>query len=472
MVFIFYFTDKEKVSTVLTHLPVRVRTQTGMFLVRFLKEMKPYPAYKDSGIERIGMIPAHWNLKRLKYCFNFHIGWIPPTGTSEYFIGNNKWATIADMKQKFINDTEMYISNDAIEKSGIKLTPKGSLLYSFKLTVGKVVFAGCNLYTNEAVISIIPNKEYNLDFYYYLLPEVLIHNARENIYGAKLLNQELIKNSCLILPTTDEQKTIADYLDHKTAQIDDLITKKERMIELLKEERTAVINQAVTKGLDPNVEMKDSGIEWLGNIPKHWKIKRLKFVVNVNPTRPSDIPDDLMCVFIPMELMGRDGTFDNSNLRPFLEIKTGFTYFAENDVIFAKITPCFENGKGALLQNLGSHIGFGSTEFHVLRAIKNKTIPKFIYYLTLSAGFRKIGEAFMQGVAGQKRVTNAFVQNYIFALPSIGEQEKISSYLDKKNQQMDSQVEREIKSIELLKEYRTALISEVVTGKIDMRGEI
>ncbi|MBP7795882.1 MAG: restriction endonuclease subunit S [Elusimicrobiales bacterium] len=219
------------------------------------KGLDPNVEMKDSGIEWIGKIPKDWDLKRLKYCFNFHIGWTPPTGTSEYFIGDNKWATIADMKQKFVTDTEMYISDDAVKESEIKLTPKGSLLYSFKLTVGKVAFAGCDLYTNEAVISIIPNEKYNLCFYYYLLPEILIYNARENIYGAKLLNQELIKNSYLILPTPNEQKSIATYLDRKTAQIDTQIEREKNSIELLKEYRTALISEVVTGKIDVRSEV-------------------------------------------------------------------------------------------------------------------------------------------------------------------------------------------------------------------------
>jgi len=170
--------------------------------------------------------------------------------------------------------------------------------------------------------------------------------------------------------------------------------------------------------------------------------------------------------------MNVDGTFDNSITKPFSELKTGFTYFAENDVIFAKITPCFENGKGALLKNLGSEIGFGSTEFHVLRAIANFTTPEFLYYITISGLFRSVGKAFMQGVAGQKRVTNDFVQNFVIGLPSIQEQAGIAYFLDRKTAQIDGLIARKERMIELLKEERTAVINQAVTKGLNPKAEL
>jgi type I restriction enzyme S subunit len=167
-----------------------------------------------------------------------------------------------------------------IAVKGKTIIPKGSLLYSFKLSVGQMAFTTKDIYTNEAIFSVFPSEKLNLNYYYYLLDRILIHNSNENIYGAKILNQELIKASKLLVPSEEEQTIIANYLDHKTTQIEHLIAKKEQFIQLLEEERVAIINQAVTKGLDPNVSMKDSGIEWLGEIPEHWEVKKLRFIGN------------------------------------------------------------------------------------------------------------------------------------------------------------------------------------------------
>ncbi len=220
--------------------------------------------------------------------------------------------------------------------------------------------------------------------------------------------------------------------------------------------------------MKPYPAYKESGIEWLGDVPQKWDIKRLKFVSQINPSKPSDIPENLPCVFIPMEAMNTDGTFDQSERRPFSELKNGFTHFAKDDVIFAKITPCFENGKGALLSDLDSEIGFGSTEFHVLRAVTGRTTSKFLYYLTSSGEFRRIGEGLMQGVAGQKRVTNDFVQDYVVAVPSIDEQRSIAEYLDHKTAQIDDLIAKKERMIELLKEERTAIIDHTVTKGLDL----
>ncbi len=208
------------------------------------------------------------------------------------------------------------------------------------------------------------------------------------------------------------------------------------------------------------------------NSSKHWEVKRLKFISEINPSRLSEIAEDSQCVFIPMDAMNSNGTFDQSERHPLSEMKNGFTRFAKNDVIFAKITPCFENGKGALLSELESEVGFGSTEFHVLRAVKGKSIPKFLYYLTISGEFRRIGEAFMQGVAGQKRVTSSFVKNYILAIPTADEQETIVNHLDQKVIQIYDLLSKKERMIELLKEERVAVINHAVTRGLDPKSEL
>lgn len=219
-------------------------------------------------------------------------------------------------------------------------------------------------------------------------------------------------------------------------------------------------------------EYKDSGIEWVGQVPKNWLIKRLKFVADINPSRLPGIADTTQCVFIPMEAMNSDGTFNQSLRKPVSELKTGFTCFAKDDVIFAKITPCFENGKGALLAELESDVGFGSTEFHVLRIRKGITIPRFLYYLSISGAFRRFGEAFMQGVAGQKRVTNNFVRDFVTGVPPVEAQGQITDFLDRKTAQIDALIAKKERMIELLKEECAAVINQAVTKGLDPTVEL
>ncbi len=167
--------------------------------------------------------------------------------------------------------------------------------------------------------------------------------------------------------------------------------------------------------------------------------------------------------FLPMENVNSDGTYKVGDKKSIKESWNGFTFFAQNDVIMAKITPCFENGKGAYLECLDSPIGFGSTEFHVLRKLENISEAKLLYYLTRSHTFKDMGEALMTGTAGQKRVPQSFIENYILGIPAISEQKAIADFLDRKTEQIDTLTEKKQQQIELLKEQRTAIINQAVT---------
>jgi type I restriction enzyme S subunit len=202
---------------------------------------------KDSGIDWIGKIPAHWDVKRFKEIFNkTHTGWTPDTKKIDNFIGSNTWVTIGDMIKASVCSSKSHLSDQAIKNSNILITRKGSLLLSFKLSIGKIAFADCDLYTNEAIISIEDGKNTCLDYFFYTLPIFVVKNAKENIYGAKLLNQQLISNSLLLTPPLPEQKAIADYLDVKTAHIDCIVETIHRQIKQLQELRKTLINDVVT----------------------------------------------------------------------------------------------------------------------------------------------------------------------------------------------------------------------------------
>lgn len=200
----------------------------------------------DTGVFGFERIPTHWQLKRFKEIFSkTHTGWTPNTKSDSSYVGENIWVTIGDMNQKYISESQNKLSDKAVEDSNITITPKGSLLFSFKLSVGKVAFAACDLFTNEAIISIEKERNVNLDYFYYALPILLVLAAKENIYGAKLLNQGLIFNAPLIFPPADDQENIVKYLDSKVNLIEIIIEKIEQQIEKQLELRLALINDAV-----------------------------------------------------------------------------------------------------------------------------------------------------------------------------------------------------------------------------------
>lgn len=214
---------------------------------------------------------------------------------------------------------------------------------------------------------------------------------------------------------------------------------------------------------------KDSAVSWLGDIPSHWQVKRLKFLCYINPAKSfiSNLSKDTEVSFLPMECVDNNGNLDLQNQKTLEEVWQGYTYFENQDVIIAKITPCFENGKGALCKNLCNGIGFGSTEFHVLRARQEKVLPELIYYLTKSATFASLGSSELYGVAGQKRVPESFLSNYFFAYPPKEEQGAIALFLDEKTKQIDELISKKERLIEKLEEKRTAIISYAVTKGLD-----
>ena len=261
--------------------------------------LKPYSSYKDSGVEWLGKIPAAWEVKPLKHLTAFSTGWTPPTGRENLYGGQHFWANIGDLGPRILCATQKTISDQAIREARLRIVAAGSLLFSFKLSVGMVSIVGADMYTNEAIAAFAPSERIDTLYLYWAAPLLVPRNAQENIYGAPLLNRERIANARLLSPPVVEQRAIAAFLDRQTTKIDALVAKKERLIELLQEKRTTIIARAVTKGLDPNVPMKNSGVEWLGEIPAHWEVKPLKRAIRFIEG-PGILAQDFMVEGIPL----------------------------------------------------------------------------------------------------------------------------------------------------------------------------
>lgn len=204
-----------------------------------------------------------------------------------------------------------------------------------------------------------------------------------------------------------------------------------------------------------------------------WPEQRLRFSIVSNPVRSevADRPEDGLVSFVPMEAVGEFGELDATQERQIADVYTGYTYFAEGDVIVAKITPCFENGKGAVATGLCNGVGFGTTELHVLRAevgISNR----WLYYVTASERFRRIGESEMLGAGGQKRVPEDFIKDFLVGVPEFEEQEQIADFLDWKTGQIDALIAKKRALIERLKEKRLAVITHAVTGGLHPHGTL
>ena len=210
---------------------------------------------------------------------------------------------------------------------------------------------------------------------------------------------------------------------------------------------------------------KPSGVEWLGEVPERWEALRLRFVVALNPSKQEakEFGDHEVVSFLPMEAIGEDGSLRLEHEKQVAECLSGYTYFRDGDVCIAKITPCFENGKGAILRKLKGGIGFGTTELIVARPEKEKITKEFLDYLFRSQNFRRLGESEMYGAGGQKRVPDSFVRNFTAALPSIEEQTQVTTFLDRETAKIDALIAEQQRLTELLQEKRQAVISHAVT---------
>ena len=209
---------------------------------------------------------------------------------------------------------------------------------------------------------------------------------------------------------------------------------------------------------------RPSGVEWLGDIPSHWEVKRLKYAAALNPkaSEVRKMPPNTDVSFVPMEAVGEYGGLDLSLTKELSDVADGYTYFSNGDVLVAKITPCFENGKGSLASELVNGIAFGTTELHVLRC-GAELDKRYALYLTLADAFRKLGEGEMYGAGGQKRVPESFVTNLKHPFPPLPEQQAIAGFLDRETAKIDDLVSKKERLIELLQEKRTAMIASHIT---------
>ena len=243
--------------------------------------MKPYLKYKDSGVEWIGDVPEGWEMQRLKRIAKIVNGSTPKSSITKYWGGDIVWVTPADISKVSslkISGSEKKITHEGLNNCGASIVPQGSIILTTRAPIGNLAIANNSLCTNQGCKSLIPTNVYSPYVFYFLFVSKEILQSIGSGTTFKELSTDNLASFMIVLPPKYEQKSIATYLDRKTTQIDNLISKKQKLIELLKEERAAIINQAVTKGLNTDASMKDSGIEWLGEVPKHWEVKRLKFV--------------------------------------------------------------------------------------------------------------------------------------------------------------------------------------------------
>lgn len=438
-----------------------------------------YDSYKDSEIEWIGDVPSHWESWKISHAFNrIGSGTTPESGNPIYHEnGTINWLNTGDLNDGVLDSCSKKITTKALDDySSLKLFPTGSLVMAmYGATIGKTAILNFETTTNQACCVFCDSSIIDLKFLQYWFignKEQIINLAIGG--GQPNISQNILKDIRVWCPDYSEQGSLTNFLDHKTTQIDQLIAKKEQFIQLLEEERVAVINQAVTKGLDPSVPMKDSGIDGLDLIPTNWKLLKFKMFAPILTCGVASTPE-YVDESIGMPFLSAQNVKNNQmrldNYRHIsIELHNSLTKYRKP-----------QNGD-ILVTRVGAGIGDACIvdcdfEFSVYVSLTHIRVDdtivnnKFIMYFfsTDYCKFLNSQGTVTGGGVGNLNVNN--VERYKVPIPPLNEQEMIADYISAKSSEIDKIVLKTQQEIVLLKEYKSTLISEVVTGKVDVRYE-
>jgi len=415
---------------------------------------------KDSGIEWIGKIPENWDAHPLYVYFSER--------KNRNRLGkeiNLLSLSYGKIIRKDINNLEgllpeSFNTYNIVESGDIIIRPTDLQNDKRSLRTGLVDEKGI---ITAAYIDLKPIVKLSSRYFHYLLhaydTEKVFYNMGNGVRQG--LNFSEISRLMVFYPPFSEQKAIAEYLDKRCGEIDSAIGAAKELIEEYKEYKRSLITEAVTKGLDPKVKTKDSGIEWIGKIPENWVVKKIKYVTDVNPRITVSFDKNKPVSYTPMTII------KNGYMSPLSAIvdtlPTGLVEYQEGDIVMAKVTPCFENGNIAIAKNLKQRIAFGSSELFSFRT--KSLFRKFLFYYLQSSGFKNACILTMHGVAGLQRIAGSFVNNAAITNPPLSEQKAIAKYLDEKCSLIDSLISEKESLVSELEEYKKSLIFECVTGK-------
>ena len=416
-------------------------------------------AMKDSGIDWLGEIPADWEISKVKHYYKMQTGFTPDTKKEEFYddVNGHDWVNISDIHDgKIITETKKKISQLYIDNFFPVQIPAGSLLYSFKLSVGQTAFAGKPLYSNEAIASFLPSENINLHFLRYS-SLMIEENAAVNIYNARILNRERINNAYIIFPPLDEQQRIAAFLDGECARIDSVVEKTRASIEEYRKLKQAIITRAVTKGIRPNRATKDSGIDWIGQIPADWKVCKLKHSIEWKSEKgqPNAV---VLSLYRDYGVIPKNSRDDNHNVTS-LDTST-YKVVSKGDFVINKM----KAWQGSMA--VSDYDGIVSPAYHVCKIIDSQIVLKYLHYLLRNQLYLPEYKRLSTGMRiGQWDLSFEDFKNLPFILSSQDEQKEIAAYLDEKTAVIDSLVAKKNRLVSELESLKKSLIFEYVTGK-------
>jgi type I restriction enzyme S subunit len=428
--------------------------------------MERYAKYKDSGVEWIGEIPEGWNVCRLKYYVTINDESLPESTDEDSQI---KYVDISSVKsgEGIISYQEVSFRN--APSRARRIVRHGDIIVStvrtYLKSIAKIENPETNLIVSTGFAVIRPRK---LNYRYvghtflsdHLIEEII---SRSTGVSYPAINASEIGNITIPILADETQTTISNYLDRKTAEIDNLIAQKERLIELYEEEKAAIINQAVTKGIDPNAKLKDSGVDWLGEIPERWDTVALKRVCKFVQGQQVPLEDQS---FLPFKNSKRfiriENYTQNSPDFRFVDFGKSDVYEVdESEVVIVR----YGASAGSVVKGIKGVI---ANNLFMVRLKNNELVNDFLFYF-----LKSMYRYFQLEMAGSAMPALTFAMIEYLCIPITPKKEQllIVEFIESQTKRVDVKIAKTKRIIELQKEYRTALISEVVTGKIKVTEE-
>jgi len=436
---------------------------------------RPYPAYQPSGIDWLGDIPTHWELWKLNHAYELiGSGTTPPSEEEKWFDGDIPWVTTGELRENVIIETTKNVSDTTIKKfSALKVYPKCSIAIAmYGATIGRLGIFGVDATTNQACC-VLANSNYLDNGYVFHWLSVF----REQIIqlssggGQPNINQEKVASLKISAPNIHEQQQIAAFLDRETAKIDQLIAKQQQLIELLKEKRQAVISHAVTKGLNPDVKMKPSGVEWLEDVPEHWVVAKFKYLTLESISGPygSSLTKS-MYTSNGVRVYGQQQVIPD-------DFSIGDYYISEEQFKDMRRYEVFPND--LLISVMGTIGKVAIAPEQIEKGIINPRLVKYKinqdkilpYFAKASILSDVIQSQLLLAAQGSTMdgLNMQIINGLPIAYPTLNEQAEILEEIEKQNHKFSESLDAAQRMINLLRERRAALISAAVTGKIDVR---
>lgn len=415
---------------------------------------------KPSGIEWIGDIPDDWEVIKTKFLFNVYGGSTPKVNVPEYWGDKIIWITPGELGDdiKIVLNSKRMLSEKGLNSCGATLAPKGSIIISNRAPIGQVCLAGRELCTNQGCKSLVAKIKLScLFFYYFFKVQSEVLNMLGNGTTFMELSASDLLNFKIPFPPLKTQQKIADYLDEKCGEIDATIAKQKESIEKLKAYKQSLISETVTKGLDKSAPLKPSGIEWIGDIPDDWEVRKLLSIFKEHKDRNKNLEEQNLLSLSYGKIKRKDINNNDGLLPASFE-----TYnIVENGDIVFRLTD-LQNDKRSLRTGIVTQRGIITSAYVTIRP-KIRLDSRFFHYLyhmyDICKVFYGMGDGVRQGMGFED------LKNIPTLIPPLKTQQKIADYLDSKCSQIDKYITEKQNIIQKLDAYKKSLIFECVTGK-------